>query len=233
VYPYDYYRGVHKKSTHDYTGTSGVDEYWNSVDSNPITGCVSYGTGITGHVMLIEYALGLTPGGTHANVKGWLESIDTLLGPTPGGTHANVKGWLESIDTLLGPTPGGTHANVKGWLNDLDRRTHAQTINWFLSGTLPEGAQFISGISFGPHRVQLAGLEVNLLTAPEGSIGGHFDLYNAPDGGGAKLLSLHLAEGDLWGSAIGSSYLESAQPLYVYTITSSTMANANLTLHLQ
>ena len=211
MYPYDYYRGVHKKSTHDYTGTSGVDEYWNSVDSNPITGCVSYGTGITGHVMLIEYALGLTP----------------------GGTHANVKGWLESIDTLLGPTPGGTHANVKGWLNDLDRRTHAQTINWFLSGTLPEGAQFISGISFGPHRVQLAGLEVNLLTAPEGSIGGHFDLYNAPDGGGAKLLSLHLAEGDLWGSAIGSSYLESAQPLYVYTITSSTMANANLTLHLQ
>ena len=211
MYPYDYYRGVHKKSTHDYTGTSGVDEYWNSVDSNPITGCVSYGTGITGHVMLIEYALGLTP----------------------GGTHANVKGWLESIDTLLGPTPGGTHANVKGWLNDLDRRTHAQTINWFLSGTLPEGAQFISGISFGPHRVQLAGLEVNLLTAPEGSIGGHFDLYNAPDGGGAKLLSLHLAEGDLWGSAIGSSYLESAQPLYVYTITSSTMANVNLTLHLQ
>ena len=211
MYPYDYYRGVHKKSTHDYTGTSGVDEYWNSVDSNPITGCVSYGTGITGHVMLIEYALGLTP----------------------GGTHANVKGWLESIDTLLGPTPGGTHANVKGWLNDLDRRTHAQTINWFLSGTIPEGAQFISGISFGPHRVQLAGIEVNLLTAPEGSIGGHFDLYNAPDGGGAKLLSLHLAEGDLWGSAIGSSYLESAQPLYVYTITSSTMANANLTLHLQ
>lgn len=175
------------------------------------------------HKKLTHDYTGLSGVDEYLNAADWNEG----MGSVSYGTGRT--GHIVAIERTLGLNPHGSFATVAARLDALRQ----SSINFYIHGIINNGSQSISGVSFGSDTIKLIGMEANVAACPEGDIGGHFDIYDNIDATGAKLLSLHLNSGDLWGSCTGASWLAASKPIYIYSVTASTMGYANLTVHYQ